>query len=240
MKKMTDNCIDNYSSLLEVLNKNADNNYKMFHKKLIYTTKTDNIGVKSPIIKKLAKELSLNFKTALAFPDDWYEVILIKGLVIGYSKADYIEKLQMINNFLPTIDNWAVCDSTVANLKFINKNKTEFLNEIKNYLKSSEEYTVRFALICLLCYYIEDKYIDYILNVILNIKSDYYYINMAAAWLLSVCYIKVEEKTSALIESKQLTPFIQNKGIQKICDSFRVSKDKKEYIKSFKINVGEK
>ena len=232
---ITNNHITDYSSLLDFLKSNVDLTYKNFHKKLIYTTKADNLGVKSPVIKAIAKKFATDYKTALAFPDDWYEVILIKGLVIGYSKTDYKSKVDMINNFVPLIDNWAVCDSFTANLKFIKNNKGEFLTEINKYLISGEEYKVRFALISLLSFYIEQEYIDYILVVIKNIKSDYYYINMAAAWLLSVCYVKFENETKALIESKELMPFIQNKGIQKICDSYRVTKEKKEYLKSYKI-----
>ncbi|MDE6723445.1 MAG: DNA alkylation repair protein, partial [Eubacterium sp.] len=125
-----------------------------------------------------------------------------------------------------------VCSS----LKFINKNKADFLEYLKKYMNSANEYDVRFAIVVLMDYYIDDEYSDFAINYFKNINSEYYYVNMAAAWALSVAFVKYREKVLPLIENNVLTKEIHNMTISKIRDSFRVDKETKNYLKTLRIS----
>lgn len=217
--------------LREELFQNQDLQYKAFHKKLIPTVDEDKIiGVRIPVLRKIAKKLADN-----DFPWDYYEEIMLHGFYIGYAKLSFDERLSLLDAFVPEIDNWAVCDCVSSTLKFVNKNQAAFLDYIKKYMASSQEYEVRFAIVILMEYYIDDAHIDFTVDYLKNIKSDYYYVNMAAAWALSVAFVKYREKVLPLIENGVLSKEIHNMTISKIRDSFRVDKETKAYLKTLRV-----
>ena len=166
--------------------------------------------------------------------EEYYEEILINGLVIAYAKCDVEERLNYIESFVPKIDDWAICDSFCNTLKFVNKNKEIMWEFIQPYLKSYNEFEIRFAVVIILNYYITEDYIDLVLKTLDNIKHDGYYVKMAIAWAISMCFVKFEEKTMAYIKDNSLDDFTYNKSLQKICESLRVDKNTKELIKSMK------
>lgn len=210
---------------------NQDLKYRDFTKKLLPTVSEEKIiGVRIPVVRKIAKNLNDdNF--------DWYyfEEVMLHGLEIGYSNYEFDEKLRLLDQFIPRIDNWSVCDSVSSSLKFINKNKEDFLNYLQKYMNSEEEYEIRFVVVTLMNYYIEDEYIDFVIDYLTNIKSSYYYVNMAVAWALSVAFVKYEYKVMPIIKQKQLTKDVHNMLISKIRDSYRVDTSKKEILKKLKI-----
>lgn len=207
-----------------------DLKYKDFHKKLVPTVDEDKIiGVRLPQLRKIAKRLESN-----DFEWEYYEEIMLHGFYIGYKKMPYQEHMKMLDKFIPHIDNWAVCDCVSSSLKFIEKNRKDFLDYLQKYMGSDKEYELRFAVVILMDYYITDEYIDSVLEFLSAIKSSYYYVNMAAAWALSVAFVKYQSKTMPILESKCLTKDIQNMAIGKIRDSFRVDKEIKEYVKTLR------
>lgn len=216
----------------ELLN-NQDLEYKKFHSKLC-TTKYEIIGVRVPIVKEIAKRYSKEYgiKVIDELSNEYYEEVLIKGLIIGYSKESNEIRETYIKKFIPEIDNWAICDSTISNMKFIKKDLDLFYEFItNNYQKSKDTYSLRFMIVVFLNYYLESKYIKNILNIIDNINSSEYYVNMAIAWLLSIAYIKNKEITIEYLNNNNLDKFTYNKTIQKICESYQVSKEEKELLK---------
>lgn len=217
--------------LRKELFKNQDLQYKEFHKKLLPTVDEDKIiGVRIPVLRKIAKKLTDN-----NFLWDYYEEVMLHGFHIGYAKYSFDERLSLLDAFVPRIDNWAVCDCTVSTFKFILKNQADFLEYLKKYMYSESEYEVRFAVVILMDYYIDDEYVDFAVDYFKNIKSDYYYVNMAAAWALSVAFVKYKEKVLPLIENSALTKEIHNMTISKIRDSLRVDKETKEYLKALRV-----
>ena len=207
-----------------------DLKYKDFHKKLVPTVDEDKIiGVRLPQLRKIAKRLESN-----DFEWEYYEEIMLHGFYIGYKKMPYQERMKMLDKFIPHIDNWAVCDCVSSSLKFIEKSRKDFLDYLQKYMGSEKEYELRFAVVILMDYYIRDEYIDAVLEFLSAIKSSYYYVNMAAAWALSVAFVKYQSKTMPILESKCLTKDIQNMAIGKIRDSFRVDKEIKEYVKTLR------
>ncbi len=217
-------------NVLNELLKYADVEYKTFHKKLISNVSEEKIiGVRIPQLRKIAKCLDNN-----DFGWDYYEEIMLHGFYIGYKKLDLSQRLKMLDEFIPKIDNWAVCDCVCSTLKFVKKNQAEFLDFLQKYMYSDKEYDVRFAVIMLMDYYLDDEYIDYTLNYLKNIRSEYYYVNMGAAWAFCTAFSKYKDKVLPLLENRQLSSEIHNMTISKIRDSYRVDKETKEYLKTLR------
>lgn len=233
-----ENCIWNkktYQEFKNYLYTLKDPVYFDFHAKLIREKETL-IGIRTPILKEIAKKISKNnpFDFLKLVEHDTYEETLIHGLILGYLKIDFINLVDLLDSFLPFIHNWAVNDITCANLKVWKTHLDEGYPIILNYLKNSNPWIVRFGLVLLLDFYVNDTYIDSILKLCPTIKGDNYYVGMANAWLLSICYIHYPEKTLHLLKQNILDDFTQRHALQKIIESTRVTKEQKEYIKTLK------
>lgn len=219
-------------NLREELFANQDLEYKAFHSKLVPNISADNIiGVRIPVLRKLAKSIA---KNNTDFSVEYYEEKMIKGFLIGYKKLSVDERLKELTEFVPLIDNWAVCDCVCSTLKFTEKNREEVWDFLMQY-KNGSEYEVRFLVVMLMDYYLVDEYIDRVNAILLSIDREEYYINMAVAWALSVAFVKYEDKVMETFEKKILPIWVHNKAIQKTCESFRVSKETKAYIRTLKI-----
>ena len=223
----------------DYLNPYIDKNYKLFHEK-ICQTKYEIIGIKIPLLRKICKELlkEFNYQEILNnLNNEYYEHVMLQGLIIANAKVSYEEKLELINNFIPKIDNWAICDIFCGELKFIKNNEEKFLKYILSYLESDKEYYKRFSIVILLNYYINDEYIDFVLNKMLEIKSDYYYVKMAISWCLSICLIKYFDKTIEFMSTNKniFDKWTYNKALQKGIESFRISKENKKTLQNIKI-----
>lgn len=214
----------------------SDEKYRSFHSNLC--PGVENIlGVRLPLLRKIAKDLSKsNYKEYLDDNNvEYYEEIMIQGLIIGYLKVDNETRFNYIKNFIPKINNWAVCDSFCNNLKFTKKNMNEVWNFIQPYTSSQYEFHIRFAIVMILNFYIVEDYIDEVLNILNNIHHDDYYVKMAVAWAISYCYISFPEKTLDFLKNNNLDKFTYNKSLQKIIESNRVDKGDKNLIRSMKI-----
>ena len=225
--------IDSYDDFLNILYLNQDLKYKDFHSKLILNSNL--VGVRTPILKKIAKTIAKgNYEHFITNnKHDLYEEKLIHGLLIGYLKIDFDSVINLLDNFIIYIDNWAICDLTASNLKTFNKNLDKGFEVIKKYLNSSNTWINRFGYVLLLDYYINDKYLNQIFEMCKKYKDDYY-IKMSIAWLLSMCYLKYKDKTLKFIKSNYLDSWTKNKTIQKIIESKRVNEQEKKFLKSMK------
>lgn len=217
------------------LDKNTDIKYREFHSKLVPNIATFR-GVRLPVIRQLAKMISVG--DSRSYLDgaslESYEECMLYGLVIGTLKGDFSTIEPYITRFVPYIDNWAVCDCFCASLKMANKRKAEMLDYILPYTDSDSEYEVRFAVVMLMNYYVEDEYIDMLLHRFEHIKKDAYYVKMAVAWAISVCYVRHCAKTLSFLQQNNLDSWTQNKAIQKIVESRRVSEADKIVVRSYK------
>lgn len=226
-----------YKIIIQDLLNLQDKKFKEFHSSLCPRT-TNIIGVKIPILRNYAKNLSkqIDIKQYISFNDTkYYEEVMIQAMLIGFLKnIDIKELFSIIKNFVPKIDNWAVCDTFCCGLKIINKNKEEFWKFIQQYLKSNKEFELRFAIVVILNYFIEDKYINKVLKILDNIKHDGYYVKMAIAWAISVTFIKFQDTTMKYLKNNNLDNWTYNKSLQKIVESLRVDTKIKEKIKKMK------
>ena len=215
----------------------SDPKYKEFHSRLC--PNTDNIlGVRTPILRNYAKELSKEYKIEellKTIDDEYYEEIILQGMLIGLIKTNNIEEiLENIKNFIPKIYNWAICDIFCAGLKATKKYKEEMWEFIKKYFNSNKEFELRFAIVMILDYYIEEKYLEEIFKIFDNIKSDKYYVQMAIAWAISICLIKYFDKTLEYLKKCNLDKFTYNKSLQKGLESYRISDENKIILKNMK------
>ena len=201
-----------------------DDEFKVFSEKSIFT-KSEIIGVRIPILRKLAKEFEL-FQLR---ENATFEEILLFGLILAKNKNLEFEK---ITKFVLKIDNWAVCDCFVSSLKI--KKDEMFFNYLVDLINdyNDNEFVVRFAIVCFLRWFIPLKSGE-IFKIINTIETDKYYINMASAW----CYCEglIKDYGVALKFLLNAPKWVRNKGIQKACESFRIDDDKKKYLRGLKI-----
>jgi 3-methyladenine DNA glycosylase AlkD len=194
------------------------------------------LGVRLPVLRKLAKDIAkgdwhLYLETA---ESDYFEEVMLQGMVIGCAKADMAEMLDYVARFVPKIDNWSVCDSFCAGLKFTKNNKEQVWNFLQPYLVSNKEYEIRFGVVMLLNFYVEEEYISRVLQLMDQTHREDYYVQMAVAWAISICYIKLPEVTMNYLRNNSLDDFTFNKALQKITESYRVDQETKQIIRSMK------
>ncbi len=213
----------------------ADEEYQKFHSSLCPGI-NNIIGIRVPVLREFAKEIVKgDWRTYLkTAKNEYYEEVMLQGMVIGLAKMELQERLEYIKEFVPQIDNWAVCDVTCAGLKFTKKHMSEMWELIQPYINSNKEFEIRFGVVMILDFYITKEYIKEVLTILNNIHHDGYYVKMAVAWAISVCYIKFPKETMMLLQNNTFDTFTYNKALQKIVESYRVTKEEKEIIRKMK------
>lgn len=218
--------------LNEKIDTNRDEKYAKFHSSLVPNTKIK--GVRIPVLRKIAKEFSVYDDFLENITLDSYESISVACYYTGATTKNTEQLKTRLEFILPYIKNWAVCDTFVSSLKILSTKKDEMYSTILNYLKSDNEFAVRFAIVCLLSYYINNDNVEYLLNKMIVLQNKTYYIDMAIAWFVSVAFVKSKNQTLKFLQDKRFEKSVQNKSISKICESFRVNKFDKELVKSLK------
>lgn len=215
----------------------SDQKYKEFHGELCPGTENI-IGVRVPILRKYAQELfkEKDWKQTIEEIDnEYYEEIMLQGMLIGQTKNEDIDTiLKYIEKYVPKIDNWAICDVFCAGLKITKKYKKEIWNFIQRYLKSNKEFEIRFAVVMILDYYIDEEYLKQNFKIFDNIKHEGYYVKMAVAWAISICLIKFYNETIEYLNKAKLDNWTYNKAIQKAIESYRISDEKKDFLRKLK------
>lgn len=237
-----DSCIwsaETYTSFITYLYSLQDLKYLEFHGRLLQDSSTL-IGIRTPILKELAKKIAKNhpFEFLKYVKHETYEECVLHGLILGYMKIDFNTCILLLEDFLPFNTNWAINDITCANLKIWKKHLQEGLLVIKKYLQNDCSWVQRFGLVLLLDFYIQDDFIDAVLEISSQVSGESYYVGMANAWLLSVCYVKYPEKTRPLLEGSVLDLFTRKSAIRKIIESNRVPKEDKEQMRKLREQLG--
>ena len=222
---------DSYNKYLDYLRSIGDIKDKEFSSKLI-PTKYEILGIKIPVLRMIAKDISkTSFEDFLELTTDtYYEEVMIEGFLLSYIK-DHDKFLEYFNRFILKIDNWSLCDCCISSYKIMKK--IDFSSKASSLIYSNSEFLQRVGYIMYLDYYIDDDHINDIYHLA-TMPSDYYYVNMAIAWLLATCFLKYKPMIMDLLKSKTLSAFMQNKTISKIRDSYRVSDEDKEIVKNYR------
>ena len=216
----------------------SDKEYLDFTIKLNAKTDLKQLGVRIPLLRKYAKELSKKYELDYLYNninENYYEEVMLKGFLIGeYKKLEFNELKKYILDFVPKINDWAICDTFCSSLKITKKYKEEVFELIEYFLKTNKEFQIRFSLVMLLHYYIEDEYIDRIYKIIKSVNNEEYYVKMANAWLLSFCMINYYDKTYEFLKKNELDLFTHNKAIQKSIESYRLTNKQKDELRNLK------
>jgi len=231
---------ENYGEIMkEILDKIIllkDDAYGDFQARLTPTIKRENfIGVRVPLLRSLAKELSKNSEISAFFdelPHRYYDENMLHGLLIAEIK-DFDKCVAEVNKFLPYIDNWAVCD--ILSPKVFAKNKAKLMEYIKGWIKSNEVYTCRFGIEMLMSFYLDKDFLPEYLQPVVEVKGEDYYVKMMVAWFFTTALTKQWDSSIAIIEQKLLSPWIHNKTIQKAIESYRITDEQKDYLRKLKI-----
>ena len=192
------------------------------------------IGVRLPIIKKYAKELDEDSRKEFlkSLPHKYHEENILHAFILSNIK-DYETFINFVNDFLPYVTNWSVCD-TICN-KYLEKHKPELIKEIYKWLKSDELYRVRYAVKCLMNYYLKDDFKEEHIDRVAEVKLEDYYVRMMISWYLATGLAKNYDSFIKAIEERRFDTFTHNKAIQKAVESYRVSDDHKNYLKTLRI-----
>ena len=212
-----------------------DLGYREFNSKLIPNIdKETMIGVRIPDIRKIEKSLSIEEKEQflMDLPHKYFEENMLHGIIISNMK-EYDKVIINLEKFLPYVDNWAVCDSISP--KILKKNREKVITNVLSWIKSNHTYVCRFGIGMIMQLYLEDEYFKRTyLDIIAEIKTEDYYINMMRAWTFQVALVKQWKEAIVYIEKGLLDEFTHNKTISKSCDSYKIEKEKKEYLKTLR------
>ena len=229
-----------------------DLKYRDFQNKLIPTVDTETIiGVRTPELRALAKELIRSGKAAAAvdtnnkisfadscaaqfikeLPHQYFDENQLHAFIISEMK-DYDDCMEEICRFLPYVDNWATCDQMSP--KVFRKHRAELLEQIRRWLCSECTYTVRFAVGMLMEHFLDDDFDSEYLEVVSRIRSDEYYVNMMTAWYFATALAKQWDAAVPYIEERRLDQWTHNKAIQKAIESRRITPEQKEYLRCLK------
>ena len=215
-----------------------DKEYKKFNKNICKDTAFEMVGVRVPYLRSLAKKIVNR--------DDWhnyiscrnvkyFEEIFVKGLVIAYSKISFEEKKKYIKEYISHIDSWALTDSFCPTLKIGKEELEKVWNFIVLFLNSEKEFEVRFSVVMMLDYFIVDEYVDKVIEKLNKINHSGYYVKMGVAWCLAEIGIKYNEKLMNFFKGENnLDDFTYNKTLQKMIESYRITKEQKEELKRMK------
>ncbi len=213
-----------------------DKTYADFQAKLIPgVSREDMIGVRIPALRKYAKQL---YKTPecevfiTELPHSYYDENVLHAILVSEIK-DYEECVKEINKFLPYVDNWGVCDTMSP--KVFKKHHEELIQQVYAWINSKLTYTSRFGMKILMAEYLEKDFKPEYLEWPASVKSDAYYVNMMTAWFFATALAKQWDATIPYIIEYRLPVWVHQKTIQKACESYRITADRKSLLKTYKV-----
>lgn len=224
------------NSLQKQLFELQDLKYRDFHSKLLPgIDKEKIIGIRTPQLRKFAKEFAKTKEADLFLqdlPHTYYEENNLHMMLVSWMK-DYGACLKEVRRFLPYIDNWATCDLPLP--KCFEKHKTELLPEIQSWIMDTHTYTIRYGIGVLMRLYLDESFLPEFPELVAQVRSEEYYVNMMIAWYMSTALAKQWETIIPYIEQKKLPEWVHRKTIQKAVESYRITPEQKAYLKTFRL-----
>ena len=192
------------------------------------------IGVRVPDLRKLAKRIIKEPETTdflRELPHKYYDENMLHGLLLSEMK-DYDACIAEVDQFLPYVDNWAVCD--IMSPKIFKRDKAAILDKIKEWSASEKTYTCRFGIEMLMSFFLDEDFKPEYLDIPASVHSEEYYVQMMIAWFFATALAKQWDATVKYIENQRLDTWTHNKTIQKARESYRITPEQKEYLKTLK------
>lgn len=192
------------------------------------------IGVRVPLLRKLAKKMSGNNEFLSALPHVYFEENNLHAFIIS-EISDFDECIKQVELFLPYVDNWATCDGLRP--KCFGKSRDKLLAHINSWLCSDKPYTVRFGIEMLMLHFLDEDFERDMLEQVSAIRSDEYYVNMMISWYFATALAKQWNATVIYLENARLPAWVHNKTIQKATESYRISDEQKQYLRSIRAGL---
>ncbi len=219
--------------LLDVLFSLQDRTYREMQQRLIPNINPETIiGVRTPDLRRLAKELEDREAFKQALPHHWFEENQVHGFLLERETC-FDTAVSDVEAFLPHIDNWATCDQLRP--KVFAKCRRELLPYIHRWLESDKTYTIRFGLEMLMCHYLDKDFDPGFLDMAAAVRHEDYYVKMMVAWYFATALAKQYDAALPYITQRRLEPWTHNKAIQKAVESYRITQEQKEFLKQYRI-----
>ena len=213
-----------------------DKEYRNFQSKLVPEIDGETIiGIRIPAMRKLAKSYAKEQESReflQCLPHTYYDENILHALLVS-DINDYQECVEAVDRFLPFVDNWAVCD--IFSPKIFKANKEDLIERIRKWSASREPYTCRFGMEMLMTHFLDEDFRVEYLEIPAAVHSEEYYVNMMIAWFYATALAKQWDAAVSYIEEKRLNPWTHNKTIQKARESYRITPEQKEYLKTLKV-----
>lgn len=234
---MSENRIPNMDCIVGRLKELRDEGYRDFHARLLPTVDPARIiGVRTPDLRRLAREVArdddLSERFLAELPHRYYEENNLHGALLCLRIKDIDRLLAELDRFLPHVDNWATCD--MLSPKLFARHPDTVERKIAEWLRSGHVYTVRFGVVSLLGYYLDEHFRPEHFEWLRSLEFGEYYIDMAVAWYFSFALIKQWDAVLPIVESGTLNKRVHNMTIQKAVDSFRITPERKDYLRSLR------
>lgn len=225
----------------------SDASYKAFNDRILNAPSVPTLGIRVPELRKLAREAAAEegenwldemilSKGAFTFQEEH----MVFGMAAGYRKCSKEKHAELLDVWVPGIISWADCDCGTSTLQWMKKDQEFWFSYLMKWLKSGREFEVRFGVIALMDYFLNDWYIDEVLRIYTEIEMDDYYVRMGIAWAIATAYVKYPQKIIEILKKEKLDVWTHNKAIQKCRESRRVSAEDKETLSILKRRQEEK
>jgi 3-methyladenine DNA glycosylase AlkD len=222
--------------ILDRLFEERDEGYAVFQRRLLPGIAAERvIGVRTPVLRKMAKEIAKTEKCERFLrecPHEYFEENQLHGFIISGMK-DFDACIDWLERFLPYMDNWATCDQTSP--KIFRKYKSELLSYIVKWMKSEHTYTVRFGVGMLMQHYLDEDFRPEYPEMVAAVHSNEYYVNMEIAWYMATALAKQWDAVIPYVEEKRMDKWVHNKTIQKAVESYRITEEQKKHLRKYKI-----
>ena len=213
-----------------------DKDYQAFSAKLNPTVDPDTIiGIRIPALRALAKELKGSDeaeKFLSVLPHEYFEEYQLHAFLIGYEK-DFDKGLLATERLLPYLNSWALTDS--IRIKAFDKAPEKLLPHIEKWLKDDHPYTVRYGILCLMNYFLNDRFATRYPDMVATVHSEEYYVRMMQAWYFATALAKQYDAILPYLTEHRLVPWVHNKTIQKAVESYRITAEQKAYLRTLKV-----
>lgn len=224
-----------YTNVVNMLKEQARYEQIKYNNNIIPGAKPS-VGVRVPVLRKMAKEFARDdYKSFMdECSEEYYEQEMLKAFAIGYAKDKIDTILEYATEFVPKIHDWAVNDAFCQNFSIARKHQTEVLQWVLRYVDSESEFEQRVVAVLLMSHFLNDEYVDIVLETINRLKHEGYYTKMGVAWCVATAYAKYPEKTMVFLNHNNLDDWTYNKSIQKMIESYRVTDEDKKILRQMK------
>ena len=222
-------------NIVKQLKEFQDTDYRSFQIKLMPSVSPQSIiGVRTPDLRMMTRALAgtpMAEEYLSELPHEYFEENQVHAFLISEEK-DFEKCIELLEEFLPFIDNWATCDQLSP--KVFKKHKKELVPYIYKWIDSGVTYTMRFGIGMLMEHFLGDDFSTEYLDKVAEIRTDKYYVNMMTAWFFATALSKQWDATLPYIQNERLDDWTHNRTIQKAKESTRLTGGQKEFLQRLK------